>query len=169
VQEAAFELNRRVILYLGFISYQIYFGFQPSSKLEIANPDINRIEARAFLAEVSALEELDDKIFDIEILYSIVEKGEIQRKFSAKSDAAKIIQKERHDMGIRGEKTYKPGQLVILYDRKSAKKKLHPAYRGPFVITRLAGSQGKSYTLRQVNRNPIPRSYYRDHLKPFTL
>jgi hypothetical protein len=57
----------------------------------------------------------------------------------------------------------------MLYDGKSAKKKLHPAYRGPFVIAGFAGSQGKSYTLRQVNGNPIPRSYYRDHLKPFTL
>jgi hypothetical protein len=27
VQEAAFELNRRVILHLGFTPYQIYFGF----------------------------------------------------------------------------------------------------------------------------------------------
>jgi hypothetical protein len=40
-----------------------------------------------------------------EVLYSMIERGEMQRKFSAKSDAAK----ERHDIGIWGEKTYKPG------------------------------------------------------------
>jgi hypothetical protein len=53
--------------------------------------------------------------------------------------------------------------------QESAKKKLHPVYRGPFVIAGFARSQGKSYILRQVNGDPIPRSYYRDHLKPFTL
>jgi hypothetical protein len=52
---------------------------------------------------------------------------------------------------------------------ESAKKKLHPAYRGPFVITAFARSQGKSYTLRQVNGDSIPRSYYKDYLKLFTL
>jgi hypothetical protein len=77
VQETAFELNHQVILYLGFIFYQIYFGFQPFSKLEITNPNINRIEARVFLAKVSVLEELDNKIFDTKVLYSIIKRGGI--------------------------------------------------------------------------------------------
>jgi hypothetical protein len=58
---------------------------------------------------------------------------------------------------------------MILYNRKLAKKKFYPTYRGLFVIARFARSQGKSYTLRQVNRDLIPRSYYRDYLKPFIL
>jgi hypothetical protein len=61
------------------------------SKLEITNPDINRMEARAFLAKALALEELDDEIFDTEVLYSMIERGEMQRKFSEKSDAAKMV------------------------------------------------------------------------------
>jgi hypothetical protein len=36
----------------------------------------------------------------------------------------------------------------MIYDQKSAKKKLHPVYRGPFIINRAGGDQGKSYTLR---------------------
>jgi hypothetical protein len=72
MQEAAFELNCRVILYLSFIFYQIYFGFQSLFKLEITNPDINRIKARVFLAKILVLEELDNKIFDNKILYSII-------------------------------------------------------------------------------------------------
>ena len=57
----------------------------------------------------------------------------------------------------------------MIYDQKSAKKKLHPAYRGPFVINGAGGDQGKSYTLRQVNGIAITCTYYRDHLKPFRL
>jgi hypothetical protein len=49
------------------------------------------MEARAFLAKALALEELDDEIFDTEVLYSMIERGEMQRKFSEKSDAAKMV------------------------------------------------------------------------------
>jgi hypothetical protein len=76
VQEAVFELSRRVILYLGFTFYQIYFGFQPFSKLEITNPNIDRIEARVFLAKVLVFKELDNKIFDNKVFYFIIEKEE---------------------------------------------------------------------------------------------
>ena len=55
------------------------------------------------------------------------------------------------------------------HSAKAAKKKLHPAWRGPFVITGFGGDHGKSYTLRQVNGALIPRSFYRDYLKPFQL
>jgi hypothetical protein len=75
VQETAFELNYHVILYLGFTPYQIYFGFQSFSKFEITNPNINQIEARVFLAEILILEELDNKIFDTMVFYSIIKKG----------------------------------------------------------------------------------------------
>ncbi len=55
----------------------------------------------------------------------------------------------------------------MLYDSKSAKKTLHPSYRGPFVVTGFGGSHGRSYTLRQINGEAIPRIYYADHLKLF--
>jgi hypothetical protein len=58
---------------------------------------------------------------------------------------------------------------MILYNRKSTKKKFYPIYRGLFVIIRFARSQGKSYTLRQVNEDFILCFYYRDHLKLFIL
>jgi hypothetical protein len=57
----------------------------------------------------------------------------------------------------------------MLYDSKSAKKKMHPAYKGPFVVIRPRGFHSKSYHLRQVNNTAIPRSFYGDHLKPFKL
>jgi hypothetical protein len=57
----------------------------------------------------------------------------------------------------------------MLYDGKLAKKKMHPAYRGPFVIISLRGFHSKSYYLRQVNSIAIPKSFYSDHLKPFKL
>jgi hypothetical protein len=57
----------------------------------------------------------------------------------------------------------------MLYDSKSAKKKMHPAYRGPFIVVGLGGFHSKSYHLRQVNSTAVLRSFYGDHLKPFKL
>jgi hypothetical protein len=57
----------------------------------------------------------------------------------------------------------------MLYDSKLAKKKMHPAYRGPFIIISLGGFYSKSYHLRQVNSIAILKSFYKDHLKPFKL
>jgi hypothetical protein len=57
----------------------------------------------------------------------------------------------------------------MLYDSKLAKKKMHPAYKGPFIIISPRGFHSKSYHLRQVNSAPIPKSFYSDHLKPFKL
>jgi hypothetical protein len=57
----------------------------------------------------------------------------------------------------------------MLYNGKLAKKKMHLAYRGPFVVVGLGGFYSKSYHLRQVNSIAVLRSFYRDHLKPFKL
>jgi len=57
----------------------------------------------------------------------------------------------------------------MLYNSKSAKKKMHPAYKGPFIVVRPRGFHSKSYYLRQVNSTAILRSFYSDYLKPFQL
>ena len=82
----------------------------------------------------------------------------------------KRVLKDRHDLGIKGRgHLFNPGDLVMLYDSKSAKKKMHPAYRGPFIVVGLGGFHSKSYHLRQVNSIAVLRSFYGDHLKPFKL
>ncbi|KHJ30086.1 hypothetical protein EV44_g5595 [Erysiphe necator] len=83
------------------------------------------------------------------------------------SSWAKQVSKDRHDLGIRKELNFIDGSMVMLYDGKSAKKQLHPSYRGPFVISGKGGSHGKLYTLKQINGTPIPGTFYGDHLKPF--
>ena len=55
--------------------------------------------------------------------------------------------KDRHDLGVRGQGSFSPGDLVVLYDTKSIKKKMHRAYKGPFIIVGPEGFQGKSYYL----------------------
>ena len=78
--------------------------------------------------------------------------------------------KDRHDLGIKGRgHLFNPRDLVMLYDSKSAKKKMHPAYKGPFIIVSLRGFYNKLYYLRQVNSIAILKSFYKDHLKPFKL
>lgn len=122
IQEAVFELNRRVIPHLGFSPYQIYFGFQPVSKLSIQTPDLDRMEAQAFFAAPEIFAELDESIINNEIVYSMLDRDELRNKASELSDAAKVVMKEKHDMGVRGEKSFFNGQLVMLYDHRSAKK-----------------------------------------------
>jgi hypothetical protein len=81
----------------------------------------------------------------------------------------KRVLKDRYDLGVRGQGSFSLRDLVMLYNTKSAKKKMHLAYRGPFIIIGLRGFYSKSYYLWQVNGIAIPRSFYRDHLKPFKL
>ena len=57
----------------------------------------------------------------------------------------------------------------MLYDSKLAKKKMHLAYKGPFIVIRPRGFHSKSYHLQQVNGTTILKSFYGDHLKPFKL
>ena len=78
--------------------------------------------------------------------------------------------KDRYNLGIKGRGyLFNPKDLVMLYDGKLAKKKMHPAYRGPFVIISLRGFYGKLYHLWQVNSIAILKSFYKDHLKLFKL
>jgi hypothetical protein len=82
----------------------------------------------------------------------------------------KRVLKDWYNLGIKGRgHLFNPGDLVILYDGKSAKKKMHLAYRGPFIVVSLGGFHSKSYYLRQVNSTAVPKSFHRDHLKPFKL
>jgi hypothetical protein len=60
----------------------------------------------------------------------------------------KRVLKDWHNLSIKGRgHLFNPRDLVILYDSKLAKKKMHLAYRGPFVIIGLRGFYSKSYHL----------------------
>ena len=78
--------------------------------------------------------------------------------------------KDRHNLSIKGRgHFFNPKDLVILYNSKLAKKKMHLAYKGPFVIISLRGFYSKLYYFRQVNSIAILKSFYKDYLKPFKL
>jgi hypothetical protein len=82
----------------------------------------------------------------------------------------KRVIKDRHNLGIKGRgHLFNPRDLVMLYNSKLAKKKMHLAYRGPFVVIGPRGFYSKLYYFRQVNSTPILRSFYGDYLKPFKL
>jgi hypothetical protein len=57
----------------------------------------------------------------------------------------------------------------MLYDPKSAKKKLSLAWRGLFVVLGYGGDHFKSYSLRQIYGTLIPRTFHGSHLKAFRL
>ena len=57
----------------------------------------------------------------------------------------------------------------MLCDHRSSKKKLRPSWRGPFIVTGHGGTHSRSYTLRQIDGTPIPRTYHIDQPKLFKL
>jgi hypothetical protein len=82
----------------------------------------------------------------------------------------KRVIKDWHNLGIRGQRHhFSLKDLVRLYNSKFAKKKMHFAYRGPFVIVSLRGFYSKLYHLQQVNSIAIFKSFYKDYIKPFKL
>ena len=46
----------------------------------------------------------------------------------------KRVMKDWHDLGVKSQGHFTPGDLVMLYDGKFAKKKMHLAYRGPLLL-----------------------------------
>jgi hypothetical protein len=99
----------------------------------------------------------------------IIQRSAIQRRAFRSSEYVKDCKKERHDLGVHGEEHYVPGDLLMLFDHRSAGLKLRPAWRGPFVITGLGGNKERSYTLRQIQATLIQRNYHGNSLKPFRL
>ena len=87
-----------------------------------------------------------------------------------RTNQQKRVIKDRHNLSVKGRgHLFNPSNLVMLYNSKLAKKKMHPAYKGPFIIISPGGFYSKLYYLQQVNSIAIPRSFYRDYLKPFKL
>ena len=185
----AFLVLGLLALYLGFVStslegYHQHRGYSTSVQRYNNIPYVvddfphsiwssflarNRQEAASMILEAFDSGSVGiDGVDPDAIVHYVVERDRTRETARIRSDWRKQVQKERHDLGVR-EQSFYAGQLVMLYDAKAAKKKLHPAWRGPFVITGFGGDHGKSYTLRQVNGALIPRSFYKDHLKPFQL
>jgi hypothetical protein len=168
VQPAAFELNKRFIQHLGHTAYEIRWGYQPASALERDFPTYSRQVMVNFLQSDDPFGQMDDDTMREAVFEFMIKRIDRARKINDRSEHVKDLQKERYDKGVV-EYRHKIGSYVMLYDVKSAKKKLHPAYRGPFVVSGFAGDHSKSYKLRQINGAPIARSFSGDHLKPFKL
>ncbi|RKF58573.1 hypothetical protein OnM2_066068 [Erysiphe neolycopersici] len=99
----------------------------------------------------------------------ILNRTQRQRKVLDSSDLAKDKSFQRHELGIRANYQFNPGDMVMLYDHKESGKKLRATWRGPFIITGYGGDMKRSYTLRQISGKPISRHYHGDSLKPFRL
>lgn len=101
---------------------------------------------------------------DLAIDYN-VDREETRKTAFIISDYHKNRTKHRHDLGIRAQRIFSQGQLVMLWGEKTAGRKLSPTWRGPFIVSKFGGGVGKSYTIRQNDGTRIPRKCYGDHLK----
>lgn len=169
VPRAVFEVNKREIAHLHYSPAQIMLGFDPASVLETAFPTADRQSLSAALKSGIELAFPEDDIHSDLVMEFMLKRQEIRKSVHKNSDYHKDLSAQRHDLGIRAPQEYSPGDLVMLYDHKEAGKKLRPAWRGPFVVSGFGGDLGKSYTLRQINGDAIPRHYYGDSLQRFRL
>ncbi|RKF59802.1 hypothetical protein OnM2_057042 [Erysiphe neolycopersici] len=156
LSKATLEVNKREIAHLAYSPSEIFLGFNPSGPLEIKY----KTDRRQSLGEVmkgnlgNVLPE-DDEHADYVINF-IAKRIDDRKLILGRSNYYKDKAAQRHDLGIRGQNEYSPGELVMLYDHKQAGTKLRPTWRGPFVIVGFGGDMGKSYKLRQINGTPIP-------------
>ncbi|KAI0994668.1 hypothetical protein K3495_g13513 [Podosphaera aphanis] len=162
VGRAELEVNRRSITHLGFSPCEIFLGFQSALELETEYSSHHRGSLRAALKSDECFGDKAER--EESIINFIVIREQCQTLARTKSDEAKLRRKECHDLVIR-QKNHEPNQLVMLYGKTSAGKKLHPRWRGLFVIVGPGGYHGKLYQIRQIDASVIPRIYYEDHLK----
>lgn len=163
-------MNFRVIDHLGLSPFEIEEAYQSTGILGARLPSTLRTDAVKAAVENNLLTMLENHSDYHNNVFNFIAKREgMQLMALEKSDWRKMLQKERHDRGVHRRVSYKSGDLVMLYDHRNANKKLAGAFRGPFVIQGIAGTYGMSYKLRQINGKVIPRSFYDDHLKPFTM
>ena len=175
VISSTFELNRREIPHLGYTPFEIQRGFNPDQHLETTFPSSSRAFLQSTLSDQSSPNHpfhsdslANTESWEAAAINHIAHHQHIKADTQNASDHQKQLRKERYDQGVR-EVSFTPGQLVMLYDSRSAKKKLRPAWRGPFVITGYGGDHFKSYTIRQIEGSAIPRTFHGDHLKAFRL
>ncbi|KAI0993294.1 hypothetical protein K3495_g14890 [Podosphaera aphanis] len=168
LSKSTFDIKRKEILYLGFSLHEILKGFSPNGSLEVLFPSCHRESLKSSLIEgISDVFPGDDDAHGNLVIDFVVKREDIRRATLVRSDRQNDRAKDRHDLGVRAEHSYSPGDSVMLWDAKTAGKKLRHAWRGPFIVTGYEGNLRRSYTLRQVDGSPIPRHYYGDHLKPF--
>jgi hypothetical protein len=170
VQPATFELNKREIPSLNYTPFEIHFGWQPPAE---ANSDprfttYTHVQARSFLLQPpeSVFEALTVDSFASKVESFLEAREELRSRALYNSNQAKALSKAAHDYGLT-ERSFAPGDLVLLHDLKAKKKSFQPIFVGPFRVVGFGGSHDKSYVLEQLNKKPIPRIFYGDHLRLF--
>ncbi|KAI0997844.1 hypothetical protein K3495_g10345 [Podosphaera aphanis] len=154
VQDSVFEVNKREMTHLLHSPSEIFLVFGLTASLETKFPAQKRQALFAmFKIGDHAISQNDDehccKVIDFIL--------------------CRTLTRRKHDLGVRANYKFKPGDMVMLYDHRESGKKLRSTWRGPFIITSFGEDMGKSYTLRQISGKPLPRHYHGDSLKPFRL
>ncbi|POS81885.1 hypothetical protein EPUL_006527 [Erysiphe pulchra] len=162
VHRVAYEMNRREIRHLGYSPYEIIFGYNPPSSLEPEVPHMKRSKLLLELQKFDFDNVENDEIMAEAVFHHVAKVEAIKSRIRRKDDWRRLVQKEKHDLGVWQRWEYIPGSLVMVYDHIHAKDKLHTAYRGPFVITGYGGDHGKSFTIRQFNGENIKNTFHGD-------
>ncbi|KAI0993881.1 hypothetical protein K3495_g14303 [Podosphaera aphanis] len=127
---STFHLNRREIAHLGFSPFELHKGHCPEGVLDTSFPSYHRHTLTTKLKQISPevfqdfTPPLDEHLeAAVARVLSLQQKFEEARMLTA---ATRERQKDRFDRGVK-QRSFHPGQLVMLYDGVSAKKKLRPS------------------------------------------
>jgi hypothetical protein len=166
LQPAIFECSRREVAHLNYTPFEIHYGYQPLSAIDYRFGQYTLIQARTFLAQPDVLTKLSQEVMSQKVSDSWSEGFRYTPRPSSIRTGGRQLRNQDMIWGVNNHE-YAPGDLVFLYDSSSAKKKLHPAFSGPFRISGFGGDHFRSFTLGQVNGEPIKRTFYGDHLRLF--
>ncbi|KAI1002588.1 hypothetical protein K3495_g5616 [Podosphaera aphanis] len=110
------------------IKFYILKGFSPNGSLEVLFPSSHRESLKSSLIEgISDVFPGDDKAHGNLVIDFVVKREEIRRATLVRSDRQKDWAKDRHDPEVRAEHSYSPGDSVMLWNAKTAGKKLRSA------------------------------------------
>ncbi|POS81989.1 hypothetical protein EPUL_006423, partial [Erysiphe pulchra] len=169
VERATLEVNRREIPHLMHSPSQIFLGFNPSGPLEVNYPTEKRKSLTSALKiDVSSVV-LEDDEHSNKVIEFLANRMHVYDEVLERSELRKEMIASKYDSGVISQRSYNPGDMVMLFDHQQAGKKLRPSWRGPFVVKGFGGDMGRSYTLRQIDGTSISRHYHGDSLKRFRL
>lgn len=157
LSRATRAVNTRIVVALGYTTFEIQFGIQPRMPFELAFPDEVVMDIRSYLVSTNASPDVAS--WEERILSQSADLLAIRKEVLECWEDQNLRIKEAYDAGAKGW-TFNPGDLVMLFDVTMAAKsrggsKFGIQWPGPYVVNGFAGEHGKllvvvSYVLARV-------------------
>ncbi|POS82118.1 hypothetical protein EPUL_005768, partial [Erysiphe pulchra] len=118
VHRAAYEFNRREIRHLGYSPYEILFGYNPPSSLKLEITHMKRSKLLLELQKFDFDNVESDEIMAEAVFHHVAKVEAIKSETLRKDDWRRLVQKEKHDLGVWQRWEYIPGSYINYFESK---------------------------------------------------